>query len=91
LPLLQVFHWPSQSSFPYLFSSLWWILSCFSSLSIYVVGFQMRALRKSSGKVEIKMQHGRCLTGNAARYWNPLMVSSLSPILSLSHHMFTVS
>uniref|UniRef100_A0A453IGF1 Uncharacterized protein n=1 Tax=Aegilops tauschii subsp. strangulata TaxID=200361 RepID=A0A453IGF1_AEGTS len=35
----------------------------------------MRALRKSSGKVEIKMQHGRRLIESAARCWNLLMAT----------------
>jgi hypothetical protein len=59
-------------------------------INIYVAGFQMRALRKSSGEVEIKMQHGRFLTENAARHWNLLMVSSLSHTHRLSLSLSSV-
>ena len=79
LPFLQVFHWPirSQVFLIYLLHCEWELMNfCF-------VGCQMRALRKSSGKVEIKMQHGRRLIESAARCWNLLMVSPLSLSLSL--------
>lgn len=87
LPFLQVFHWPirSQVFLIYLLHCEWELMNTIvleiSSLNIRFVGCQMRALRKSSGKVEIKMQHGRRLIESAARCWNLLMVSPLS----LSH------